>query len=63
MQHADAIKQRRAQTLQMVLRSSEMKADPMAIFNLPLLEEYPERFRGEQKDCISMWEAKLCEKS
>ena len=40
-----------------------MKDDPMAIFTLLLLERYPERFTGEQKDRINTWEAKLCEKS
>ena len=62
-QHAETITQLGANTLQSVWRSREMKADPMAIFTLLLLERYPERLTGEQKDRINTWEAKLCEKS
>ena len=63
MQHAEIYYAVGANTLQSVLRSREMKDDPMAIFTLLLLERYPERFTGEQKDRINTWEAKLCEKS
>ena len=42
-----------------VLRSSEVKSDPMDVFLL-LLERYSESFAPEHKESIAMWEAEVC---
>ena len=52
--------QLRAETLQGVLRSREVKSDPMAVFMLLLLERYSESFAPQHKESIATWEAELC---
>lgn len=61
MQHAETIKQRGAESLQGVLRSRQFKDDPTAVFIVLLLERYSERLTEEQTECISQWEAELCQ--
>ena len=50
LQKAETIKQLGAKTLQGVLRSREVKSDPMAVFILLLLE----RYAPEHKESIAM---------
>ena len=60
LQKAECIQQLGAATLEGVLRSREVKSDPMAVFMLVLLERYSESFTLEHKETIAMWEAQFC---
>ena len=60
LQKAECIQQLGAATLESVLRSREVKSDPMAVFMLVLLERYSESFTPEHKETIAMWEAQFC---
>ena len=56
LQKAATIPQLGAKTFRGVLRSREVKSDPMAVFILLLLE----RYAPEHKESIAMWEAEVC---
>ena len=60
LQKAESMQQLGAGTLQGVLRSREVKSNPMAVFILLLLERYSESFAPEHKETIAMWEAEFC---
>ena len=60
LRKAESMQQLGAGTLQGVLRSREVKSDPMAVFILLLLERYSESFAREHKETIAMWEAEFC---
>ena len=60
LQKAATIPQLGAKTFRGVLRSREVKSDPMAVFILLLLGRYSESFAPEHKESIAMWEAEVC---
>ena len=61
MQHTETIKQLGAESLQGVLRSRDLKHDPMVVFILLLLERYSESLTERQRGSILLWEAELCQ--
>ena len=56
-----ALQQVGATELQRALRSRHMLQFPMATFARVLLERYLERFTAEQREMMSIWEARLCQ--